>query len=70
MCYRSDVNIGYTERGQYPRLVLRWHGVPGDGNVTERAVEVPPEFMLKIGAVVEKVPYGALVSNDFLSRAP
>ena len=45
-----------------------WHGVPADGKVTERAVELTQDFMLKIGAVKEKVPYAALVSNDFLPK--
>ena len=45
-----------------------WHGVPPDGRVTERAVELTQDFMLNIGAVKEKVPYAALVSNDFLPK--
>ncbi len=45
-----------------------WHGVPADGKVTERAVELTQDFMIKIGAVKEKVPYSALVSNDFLPK--
>lgn len=45
-----------------------WHGVPADGRITERAVELTQDFMIKIGAVKDKVPYAALVSNDFLSR--
>jgi NitT/TauT family transport system substrate-binding protein len=45
-----------------------WHGVPPDGRVTERAVELTQDFMLKVGAVKEKAPYAALVSNDFLPK--
>ena len=45
-------------------------GVPADGKVTERAVDLTQDFMIKIGAVREKVPYAALVSNEFLPRPP
>ena len=45
-----------------------WHGIPPDGRVTERAVDLTQDFMLKVGAVKEKLPYAALVSNDFLPK--
>jgi len=45
-----------------------WHGVPADGRITERAVDLTQDFMVKIGAVKEKFPYSALVSNDFLPK--
>jgi NitT/TauT family transport system substrate-binding protein len=45
-----------------------WHGIPADGRVTERAVDLTQDFMVKIGAVKEKFAYAALVSNDFLPK--
>lgn len=74
--HKPEEGLPYV-RASVPRLdapvietALRaiWHGVPADGKITERAVDLTQDFMVKIGAVKEKVPYAALVSNDYLPK--
>ena len=43
-------------------------GIPRDGRITPRAVELTESFMLKIGAIKTKIPYEKLVTNDFLPK--
>jgi ABC-type nitrate/sulfonate/bicarbonate transport system substrate-binding protein len=43
-------------------------GIPRDGRITERAVALTEDFLLKIGALKARIPYDKLVSNDFLPR--
>jgi hypothetical protein len=43
-------------------------GIPRDGRITPRAVELTESFMLKIGAIKTTIPYEKLVTNDYLPR--
>jgi sulfonate transport system substrate-binding protein len=43
-------------------------GIPRDPRISERAVALTEEFMLKIGAIKSRIPYDKLVSNDYLPR--
>lgn len=43
-------------------------GIPKDGRISPRSVELTQEFLHKIGALKTKIPYDALVTNEFLPR--
>ncbi|OLC36235.1 MAG: hypothetical protein AUH81_08380 [Candidatus Rokubacteria bacterium 13_1_40CM_4_69_5] len=43
-------------------------GIPRDGRVTERAVTLTEEFMIKIGALKARIPYDKLVTHDVLPK--
>jgi NitT/TauT family transport system substrate-binding protein len=43
-------------------------GIPRDGKITEKAVALTEDFMLKIGAIKARIPYEKLVTNEFLPR--
>jgi NitT/TauT family transport system substrate-binding protein len=43
-------------------------GIPRDGRITEKAVQLTEDFMLKIGAVKSRIPYEKLVTNEYLPR--
>ena len=43
-------------------------GIPRDGRITERAVTLTQEFLRNIGALKATIPYGDLVTNEFLAR--
>lgn len=43
-------------------------GIPRDGRITERAVVLTEDFMIKIGALKARIPYDKLVTHDFLPR--
>ena len=43
-------------------------GIPRDGRITERAVKLTQDFLLKIGALKNPIPYDAIVTHDFLPK--
>jgi NitT/TauT family transport system substrate-binding protein len=43
-------------------------GIPRDGRITERAVALTEDFLLKIRALKARIPYDKLVTNDFLPK--
>ncbi len=43
-------------------------GIPRDGKISERAVTSTQEFLRKIGHLKTRIPYEALVTNEFFSR--
>ena len=43
-------------------------GIPRDGRVTERAVTLTEEFMIKIGALQARIPYDKLVTHAVLPK--
>lgn len=43
-------------------------GIPRDPRITEKAVQVTEDFMIKIGALKNRIPYDKLVTNEYLPR--
>jgi len=43
-------------------------GIPRDGRITEKAVALTEDFMIKIGALKGRIGYDKLVNNEFLPR--
>jgi NitT/TauT family transport system substrate-binding protein len=43
-------------------------GVPRDGRITERAVASTQDFLRKIGQLKAPIPYGELVTNEYLPK--
>jgi ABC-type nitrate/sulfonate/bicarbonate transport system substrate-binding protein len=43
-------------------------GIPRTPRITERAVALTEDFMLKIGAIKSRIPYDKLVTQDYLPR--
>ena len=43
-------------------------GIPRDGRITERAVMLTEDFMMKIGALKHRIPYATLVTNEYLPK--
>ena len=43
-------------------------GIPRDGRISERAVSLTEDFMIKIGALKNRIPYEKLVTNESLPK--
>src|SRR5262249_6452296 len=43
-------------------------GIRRDGRITEQAVTLTQEFLKKIGQLKTTIPYGELVTNEYLPR--
>lgn len=43
-------------------------GIPRDGRISERAVSLTEDFMIKIGALKNRIPYEKLVTNEYLPK--
>ncbi|MBI2368947.1 MAG: hypothetical protein HYV08_01655, partial [Deltaproteobacteria bacterium] len=64
-------------RAQFPRIDAQVllagiqtvkSAIPADGRITERSVQVTQDVLEQAGLLKTRVPYSAVINNDFLPR--
>ncbi len=59
----SLVHVGALDGVRKTRL-----GIPRDARITEGAVALTEDFLIKIGALRARIPYDKLVTHEFLPK--